>query len=128
MTLEELEQYVWPEPEGRTYLISTCHRLRRKPIDDFTIEDFRIMISQKIGLRHLIPRALDILAISPSAAGDFYPGDLLCSVLGAKEFLANSPEVSVRLTEIVEMTLQHVDRDDIELCDELERFLAEAKR
>lgn len=128
MTLEELEQHVWPEPECGTYLISQCHRLRRKPMEDFTIEDFRILIGQKIGARHLISRALDILEVKPLAAGDFYPGDLLCSVLSSKEIWANSADVLGRLVAIVEKAMQHIDRDEIELRDELARFLDDAMR
>lgn len=50
-------------------------------IDDFTAEDLRIMIGQKIGLKFLVPLALKKLAEDPLASGDFFPGDLLQNVL-----------------------------------------------
>lgn len=39
------------------------------------------MIGQGIGLAWLVPLALDVLERQPPATGDFYPGDLLGSVL-----------------------------------------------
>ena len=39
------------------------------------------MVGQSIGLEWLVPIALDMLKLEPLAAGDFYPGDLLGSVL-----------------------------------------------
>lgn len=43
------------------------------------------MIGQQIGLRFLVPVALEVLERNPLAEGDYYPGDLLASVLTAGE-------------------------------------------
>lgn len=75
--LQELEGDDWGEPQFDSYLVKTCHRLRRKPISDFTVEDVRIMVGQRIGLQHLVPLAVEILEVNPFAEGDFYPGDLM---------------------------------------------------
>lgn len=80
-TLEQLEKDIWPEPDYPSHLVTTCHRLRKVPIRDFTPEDFRIMIGQQIGLTYLLPPAIELLKAEPLAAGDFYPGDLLIAVL-----------------------------------------------
>ena len=64
-----------------SFLVTTCHQLRKKPIDEFTVEDLRIMIGQGIGLAFLMPLALDVLEHDALAEGDFFPGDLLCNVL-----------------------------------------------
>ena len=81
-TLDELEGTVWPPPAASdTGLVTMCHRLRWKAVGDFTVEDLRIMIGQGIGLRFLVPIALAVLGREPLAEGDFYPGDLLSSVL-----------------------------------------------
>jgi len=80
-TLEEIEKDVWSEPKLGSHLVTTCFALRKKPVDEFTIEDLRIMIGQSIGLPTLLPLALDRLRTEPLAEGDFYPGDLLRSVL-----------------------------------------------
>jgi hypothetical protein len=62
-SLQELEGKDWGEPEFQSHLVRTIHRLRRKPLDQFTTEDLRIMIEQGIGLEF-----------------DFYAGDLLAAV------------------------------------------------
>jgi hypothetical protein len=80
-SLQELEQEDWGEPTFDSHLVTTCHRLRRKPLIEFTVEDLRIMIGQAISLPILIPLAVERLEEEPLAEGDFYPGDLLASVL-----------------------------------------------
>ncbi len=46
-TLEELEGGdKRTEPPDDTFLISRCVALRRKPLDEFTTEDLRIMIGK----------------------------------------------------------------------------------
>jgi len=80
-TLNELEPPARGRPEYDSYLATTCQRLRDKPIGDFSIEDLRIMIGQGIGLRYLVPLALEVVEQDPLAEGDFYPGDLLGSML-----------------------------------------------
>lgn len=81
---QELEGEDWGEATFPSYLVRTCHALRRKPLQDFTVENLRIMIGQNIGLHYLIPLALEHLQQDPLAAGDFFPGDLLASVLKVK--------------------------------------------
>lgn len=80
-TLEELERCDWGKPAYNSYLVSTIHRLRRKPLEEFTTEDLRIMIGQGLGLPYLMPLAVERLQSDPLAQGDYYPGDLLNAVL-----------------------------------------------
>ena len=80
LTLEQLEADVWPEPDVHSHLVTTCHRLRKKPLSDFSTEDLRIMLGQSIGAKHLLPRAIEILRKNPFAEGGFYEGDLLVAV------------------------------------------------
>ena len=80
-TLEQIENDDWGEPEFDSHLVKTCHRLRRKPLEEFTTEDFRIMIGQNISLEHLVPRAIEKLREEPLAEGDYYGGDLLSAVI-----------------------------------------------
>ena len=84
-TLQELENSDWGEPTYDSYLVSTVHRLRRKPLKEFTIEDLRILIGQNVGLPYLLPLAIERLEENPLAEGDYYPGDLLKSVLIIEE-------------------------------------------
>lgn len=83
-TLDQLENTDWGEPTYSSYLVRTCHALRKKPLTDFTIEDLRIMIGQNISLEHLMPPAILELSKNILAEGDFYPGDLLKAVLSAE--------------------------------------------
>lgn len=84
-TLEALEKSYWGEPTYDSHLVTTCHALRKKPLKDFTTEDLRIMVGQNIGLKYLIPMALEVLKQNILADGDLYDGDLLHSVLRAEE-------------------------------------------
>lgn len=79
-SLQEIERRDLGEPTYDSYLVTTCHRLHRKPLEDFTVEDLRIMIGQGFSLPILIPLALERLEEDPLAEGDYYPGDLLSSV------------------------------------------------
>jgi len=83
-TLENLEKSIWDEPKFHSNLVITCHKLRKKQLKDFTIEDLRIMIGQNIGLIYLIPVAIEELKNNILAEGDFYEGDLLKMVLTSK--------------------------------------------
>jgi hypothetical protein len=82
-TLDELDPPAWAAatPDD-TNLVRRCHELRQTPLDEFKVEDYRIMIGQQISLSFLVPRAIAILQSNPLAEGDFYPGDLLKAVLG----------------------------------------------
>jgi len=83
-TLDELDPPVWGEPTFDSHLVTTCHALRRKPLREFSVEDLRIMIDQRIGLSWMIPLALEALEAEPLAEGDLYPGDLLAAVLSVE--------------------------------------------
>jgi contact-dependent growth inhibition (CDI) system CdiI-like immunity protein len=81
-TLTQLEGEDWGEPTFQSYVVTNSHRLRKKPLKDFTVEDLRFMVGQQISLPILMPMALDVLELeSPFAGGDMYPGALLESVL-----------------------------------------------
>jgi hypothetical protein len=101
-TLDELDPPAWGEPKCDSYLTTTSHSLRRKPLVDFTTEDLRIMIGQGIGLRWLVPLALDLLEKDPLAAGDFYSGDLLAAVLRVRQaFWSQETECHARAKAVV---------------------------
>src|SRR5262245_3692976 len=80
--LSELEGSVWGEPEFDSHVATECHRLRTVPLCAFTVENLRLMIGQEIGLEYLIPLAIEHLEANPFVEGDYYPGDLLASVVG----------------------------------------------
>ncbi|GHJ50947.1 hypothetical protein Nm8I071_02540 [Nonomuraea sp. TT08I-71] len=73
---------MWPDPGPDTsFLVRRCTELRRKPLAEFTVEDLRIMLGQEIGVPALLPLATEVLLRETLAEGDYYPGDLLRTVL-----------------------------------------------
>ena len=95
-------------------LVRTCEALRSKPLQDLTIEDLRILIGQGIGLRWLLPLALDRLAADPLAEGDYYPGDLLKSVLGVEpEAWRAAPDLRTRLGPILAGARKRLAEDPV---------------
>ena len=128
-SLQELEQDDWGEPTYDSYLVTTVHRLRRKPLAEFTVEDLRIMIGQKISLSFLIPLAVERLEEEPLAAGHHYGGDLLHVVLLTGEaFWASHPDSFQRARKVVARV-----KDLLPSLDEIRRptvlkVLAEAPR
>lgn len=118
-TLDELDPPAWGSPEYDSYLVTTCHRLRRKPLREFSTEDLRIMIGQGIGTRWLVPLALAALEQEPLAGGHFYPGALLKAVLGVgPEFWSLHPE----LRERAEAVLHGIAELPSELGDAVSSF------
>jgi hypothetical protein len=105
-SLQQLDGQDWGEPTFDSHLVAECHRLRRVPLRDFTVEDLRITIGQNIGLEHLVPLALERLHGDPFAEGAYYPCDLLVSVLGAEaRFWQSHLELRGQLVAITERVI-----------------------
>ena len=87
-TLEALEKNIWPslsELDRQDTLIADCNDYRKIPLKNFTIENYRVLIGQDIGLEFLIPLAIEILKKDILAGGDCYPGDLLASIIRSEK-------------------------------------------
>ena len=77
-SIEQLENDYWKEPsEFPTGLVERCYKYRKIPLTNLTIEQIRTLVSQNIGLKHLIGLTLIKLEQNILAKGDFYEGDLL---------------------------------------------------
>ena len=60
------------------------------------------MIGQTISLTYLVPMAVEVLEAEPLAEGDYYPRDLLASVLRVDEsFWANHNELFQRIVAVL---------------------------
>jgi hypothetical protein len=121
-TLEELGLLFLSEPkEGSTYLVETVNKLRKKKLKDYTVEDLRLMIGQNIGINMLMPIAIYKLQENPFLEGDFYPGDLLVSVLESScNFRKDNPSYEGMLNQIVGFAkIQIENRED--LTDNIKR-------
>jgi hypothetical protein len=107
-------------------MVRRCHALRSKPIDEFTVEDLRLMIQQQIGLRYLVPIALQHLREDPLAEGDFYPGDLLAAILRVDgAFWQQKPDLNRELRNMI-VALTH-DRT-IDIDPAVQELIAEFTR
>jgi len=101
-TLQDLENDDWGEPTYPSHLVTECHRLRRVPLREFTVEDLRIVIGQSFSLTYLMPLALDILENDPWVSGDYFEGDLLLNAVRADpEYWKNHPALATRMDTIV---------------------------
>ncbi len=81
-TIQNLENHDFGNPsEAPTNLVRRCQELCKVPLDQFSVEDLRLMIGQQFSLKHLIPLAIEQLRNDILAEGDLYPGDLLKNVL-----------------------------------------------
>lgn len=80
-SIEQLENDYWKEPsEFPTNLVKRCFEYRKIKVTELTIEQIRLLISQKIGIEFLIGIALEKLEQNIIVEGDLYEGDLLDSV------------------------------------------------
>src|SRR5688572_14385673 len=85
-SLEELENDYWGKPEFDSYVVKICHSMRKKPLNEVTIEELRLAIGQGFGLDHLMPMAIELLKNDILTEGDLYEGDLLASVISTSTF------------------------------------------
>jgi hypothetical protein len=80
-SIEQLENDYWKEPvEFQSNLVINCYKYRKIPINELTIEQLRLLVSQKIGLKHIVRLGIKELAKNVLAEGDFYEGDLLVAI------------------------------------------------
>ena len=127
-SLEELEGDVWPPTDVHTNLIDSCHRLRKKAIEELSASELRLLIGQKIGLRFLAPRALDILEEDPLVWATFAPGDLLEAVFVADENLFQwKPAIYQRLRQLAKRVevMAAEDPEGVSLSDNLVRIITQ---
>ena len=52
-----------------------------KPKSDLTPADLRLLVAQKVDLEDMVPRALEVLHEHPLIEAQFFPGDLLKTLL-----------------------------------------------
>ncbi len=101
LTLEQLENDVWTETAFPSKIVESCYSYRKIPLLSLTVEQFRLLISQRIGLTYLVPLALDVLSSNILAEGDFYEGDLFTSVSSVPlKFWQEHPELALRFNQL----------------------------
>lgn len=103
-TLQALEKRNFGNPaEAPTPLTKHCLELAKKPLNEFSVEDLRLMIGQGFSLDYLIPLAIDYLKEDLLAEGDLYPGDFLKSVQSVNEtFWKSNPKLWKELNGLID--------------------------
>ena len=81
LSIEQLENDFWSDPEIESSLVKKCHELRKRSIGELSIEDLRLLIGQQIGLPFIVPLAMEYLVKNPFNEGDLFKGALLSNVL-----------------------------------------------
>ena len=111
-TIEQLEGHSWGDPpELESNVVKTAHRLRRKPTDQFGVEDLRFMLGQNIGTQYLMPRALGLLEQNPLVGDYHYPGEVLSSMMSLPEaYWTEHPEHLARAIGVVTKAQGELDR------------------
>lgn len=123
-TLEQLDGDVLSMPEYDSALVLKCRRLRSVPLNEFTVEDVRLMIGQDLSLEYLMPIAIEHLEKNPFVAGDYYPGDLLKNALGIRlDFWEQHPELLRKMQLIAEKA--SLELSALQVIDEIRQDLAE---
>ncbi|MGK6351594.1 contact-dependent growth inhibition system immunity protein [Parapedobacter sp. DT-150] len=75
----------------------------KKPLNEFSAEDLRLMIGQGASLNYLIPLAFDFLKEDLLTEGDLYPSDLLKSVQSIDEtFWESNPNLRKELNKLID--------------------------
>ncbi len=102
-TIENLEKQNFGVPnDAPTNLVKKCLQLCKIPLNQFTVEDLRLMIGQDFSLRYLIPLAIEHLKTDIFVEGDYFPGDLLKNVLSVDaKFWANNKDLWNELNEMI---------------------------
>jgi CDI immunity proteins len=122
-TLEQLDGQDWGDPStAPTGMIARCLRLRRTPLKALTNGDLRLLVSQKIGLKVLVPRALQCLSDDPLMEAEYYPGDLLSALLRVdKKYWSDNPSELEQLGLITRSIMNNGGK----IASECQVFLAE---
>lgn len=102
MSLNELLRLkVEPGPYP-TSLVERVQLALDTPLRDLSHEQIRVLISQQIGLDHILPLAMEILSETPLVATALYQGDLLCACLRISTgYWSDNPDAHLDLRSIL---------------------------
>lgn len=96
--------------EAPTHVVKRSHELIKLPLNEYTIEDLRLMIGQEFGLLYLIPLAIEKLHDNLFAGGDMFEGDLLANVLQIDHsFWKQNSDLWVQANNLIVNRKQEID-------------------
>jgi hypothetical protein len=123
-TLQQLDGQDWGNPESApTGMVARCLRLRRTPLNAISAGDLRLLVSQKIGLNILVPKAIERVSRNPLIETEYYPGDLLSALMDVdKTYWSDN---SATLEQFVVIARSALPRANDKIADKCRAFLAE---
>ena len=120
-SIQALEKKNWGKPDHDSYLVKRCFQLSIIPLNEFKVEDLRLMIGQGIALKYLTILALAILETDILAEGEYYPGDLLKNVIDIHpDFWIANPNLYNQLKQLILDKQKIIEDENISL----DKFLA----
>ncbi len=115
-SIEELENSYWEDSDFDSYVVRTVQTARKKPLSELTDEEIRVLVSQKVGLKYVLPMAVAILKRNPLTEASLYEGDLLeCMLRLSSSDWSNNPEELRELRLIVQTNQSAFDEEITEL-------------
>jgi len=119
--LETLENEYWGPPTFSSYVVTTCHEMRKVPLRQLTAEHLRLVIGQKFSLPYLVPLAVERLRGNPLLDVKFYDGDLLRNLLSLPDEYCEWDRAStlsiISLATEAETILKSRDESDLHKTD-----------
>ena len=90
--------------------------LRKVSLDNFSVEDLRLMIGQHESLEYLIPLAIEKLRADILSEGDMYKGDLLLAVVNARQdYWDKATEQKGELIELINKKKELIENEGLEI-------------
>lgn len=109
-SIEALEENNWDNPTYESNLVLTVHELRKKPLNQLTASELRILIGQKIAMSFVVALAIEELEDNVLVESDLYSGDLLnvVSEIG-NEFWSKNPELKDDFEKILINAIENLN-------------------
>lgn len=128
-SISQLEGWSWntevPLVDNSSYEEYNFYLLHRKPIKDYSIEDFYFMIGQESGLKYLVPIAIGLLSKDLYLKADDFNCDLLKRVLLiSKKFWLEYPKYYRDFSKIIDKRLK---LPNIDLSKDINEIIENAK-
>jgi hypothetical protein len=116
VSLQKMKDFIaYPNPPTR--LVRRCEELLQMPLNEYSIEDIRLMIGQQLGLQYLIPLAVEKLQEDLFSEGDFFPGDLLSNVLKVDPgFWIDNRGLQAEVNKLIENRKVEIEEQKISLA------------
>ncbi|MEH0154847.1 contact-dependent growth inhibition system immunity protein [Limibacter armeniacum] len=122
---------VIPSKDNSSSIEQRAYRLYYLGLESFDYDDIRFMIGQRLGLKLLVPIAIDLLEKEPLLEANYYEGDLLSAVLKLPENFWNyQPMLKDRVSTLLESNMILIEQSldlRMEADRELKKLVEEFK-